>query len=137
MATVLQPLSLDLKGKKILVAEDNIINQLIIKKILEKTGCEIIIVENGNLALEELERQNFDLIIMDCQMPDMDGFETTKTLRVNKENTHSEIPVIALTANVTLSDKTKCLESGMNEFLVKPINKNKLYSVLAFYLKAA
>ena len=131
------PLLLDLKGKKILVAEDNEINQLIIRKILEKTGCEVIIVENGAQVLLELKNQFVDLILMDCQMPGMDGFEATRMLRIDKNNLHYATPIIALTANVTVDDQKKCMESGMDEFLAKPINKSRLFSVLAFYLKAA
>ncbi|MDH5767135.1 MAG: response regulator [Gammaproteobacteria bacterium] len=120
-------------NKHILVTEDDKVNQLLIKHILTKLGCRVTICENGLEALKCLSKEVCDLVLMDCQMPLMDGYETTKRFRNSIEFDHS-IPVIALTANSIRGDREKCLAAGMNDYLSKPINRELLTETMARWL---
>jgi len=113
---------------KILVAEDNLTNQFLIKTILEKHGISTTVASNGIEALKILEKENFDIILMDMRMPQLDGLETTKVIR--KEFKNSTTPIIALTANASENDRKLCLEAGMNEFIVKPFKPNDLIAMI-------
>lgn len=113
---------------QILVAEDNKVNQLLIKKILKKLGYDILIAENGLQAIEYYEDNQIDLIFMDMNMPQMDGIEATKILR---QNYGSAVEIHALTANAFLEDKQACLAAGMNGFLTKPMRIDELSAVIA------
>ncbi len=115
---------------KVLLAEDNKVNQLVAKKILKKWGCEVDCVGTGIEALKAAEKSFYDAILMDCQMPEMDGFEATKKIRKFEEGTGNRIPVIALTANAMKGDREKCLESGMDDFVAKPLKAGLLHQVL-------
>jgi len=110
---------------KVLVAEDVALNQLLIKIILNDFGFQHEIVANGKIAIEKLQTNTYDIILMDLQMPEMNGFETSAYIRNTLKLT---IPIIALTADVTTADVTKCKEFGMNDYISKPINENLLYS---------
>ena len=126
-----------LQRHRILVAEDNYINQLITDGILSKLSAKFEIVENGLLALERLENgsQEFSLILMDCQMPELDGYEATKQIRWGLAGEkYSQIPIIAVTANAMIGDKEKCLDSGMSDYLAKPINYDSLSEMLRKWL---
>ena len=115
----------------ILLVEDNVLNQRLASVILTKRGHRVDIAENGQRALECLRDKNYDLVLMDCQMPVMDGYEATRCLRANKpavRNPH--IPVIAMTANARQSDRDFCLEVGMNDFVAKPINQTQLFEAI-------
>jgi len=115
-------------GKKlnILIAEDNPVNQTLMIRILEKMGFSATVVENGTRAVEAVEKTSFDLILMDVQMPEMDGFEATKAIRRKEKHTGKHIPIIALTAHALKGDRERCLESGMDDYLTKPIRKEAL-----------
>ncbi|MGB1508114.1 MAG: response regulator, partial [Crocinitomicaceae bacterium] len=113
---------------KILVAEDNLTNQFLIKTILEKHGIATTVASNGIEALKILETENFDIILMDMRMPQLDGLETTKVIRNEFKN--STTPIIALTANASENDRKLCLEAGMNEFIVKPFKPNDLIAMI-------
>ncbi|MDO9553409.1 ATP-binding protein [Rhodonellum sp.] len=113
------------KNIKVLVAEDVALNQLLIKTILHGFGFEFDVVDNGEIALQKLQTKSYDIILMDLQMPVMNGFEATKHIR---EILKSNIPIIALTADVTTMDKGKCLEYGMTDYLAKPIHEKILYN---------
>ena len=115
-----------LKGH-VLVAEDNRMNQLVIQEMLVNLGCTLEIVHNGNEALATLRQKNFDLILMDGQMPEMDGYEVSRRIRkgeAGKENL--TIPIVATTANAIKGDIEKCMMSGMNDYVAKPISYEDL-----------
>lgn len=120
---------------KILVAEDNPNNQLLIKIILEKFGLSVVIVENGKIALEKAKEEIFDLIFLDINMPVMDGLEAIKYIRNYEKDINRYTPVVALTANSIKGDKEKYLEEGMDNYLSKPINIDELSKILSLYLK--
>ena len=117
----------------ILVVEDSATNQKIACKILAKLGYRTVVAEDGQQALDilQVQRQEIALILMDCRMPVMDGLQATQAIRAQGD----DIPIVALTANNTEEDRTACLAVGMDEFLAKPINKNKLQEVLAALIK--
>jgi PAS domain S-box-containing protein len=122
---VLAELDTEIKNIKVLVVEDIALNQLLMKTLLDDFGFEREIAENGKIAIEMLESKTYDIILMDLQMPEMNGFEATKYIR-NKMN--SKIPIIALTADVTTVDLEKCKAVGMNDYIAKPIDERLLYS---------
>jgi CheY-like chemotaxis protein len=109
---------------------------MIAQKMLEKVGLTAVVAVNGQDALNVLGMQNFDLILMDCQMPEMDGFEASRIIREqNIVNTHQqEIPIIAMTANVMSGDRERCLEAGMSDYIGKPVQLDVLKQVLAKWL---
>ena len=112
---------------KILLAEDNLVNQMVAKTLLKKVGCEVDVVENGQLAVEAWQHGNYDAIFMDCQMPVMDGYEATEKIR---EQEKQHIPIIALTANAMDGEQENCYSAGMDKFLTKPINVVHLNQIL-------
>lgn len=120
-----------IKNIKILVAEDESLNQLLISTILEKFGFETDIAGNGKIVLEKLRKNKYDIILMDLQMPEMNGFETTYHIRKSKS---PAIPIIALTANVTTTDVERCRAAGMNDYVSKPINNKLLYNTIIKYI---
>lgn len=115
---------------KVLVAEDNLSNQKLITLLVEKMGLEVRVVDNGQKVLDAVRQEKFHIILMDMQMPVMNGFEATRALR--KENITT--PVIALTANAMRGDKEKCLSAGCNDYLAKPVNREKLFEKLSQFL---
>ena len=119
---------------KILVAEDNPNNQLLIKIILQKLGLDVTIVENGQLAVEKYQNEKFDLIFLDINMPVMDGLTALKIIREQEQKTGKHIPIIALTANSISGDRERYLDEGMDNYLSKPFDKDKLIAVLEQYL---
>lgn len=125
----------DGSGVRILLAEDNAINQKVALSILSKLGLEADSVANGIEAVQSLERNNYDIVLMDCQMPEMDGYKATAVIRNpdSKVLNHS-VPIIALTANAMKGDRDLCLQSGMDDFLVKPLRKGDLAMILQKWL---
>ncbi|MGD9731046.1 MAG: CHASE domain-containing protein [Desulfamplus sp.] len=120
---------------KILLAEDNITNQQVTIGILDKLGLKVNIVENGLEAVNALKRAHYDLVIMDIQMPVMDGFEAARRIRSSKsEVLNRKIPIIAMTANAMQGDRDKCLDAGMNDYIAKPINPDDLTLILKRWL---
>ena len=117
------------KVKHVLVAEDNQVNQLVARKILEKLGCTCEIAVNGVECLRLLEEQTFDLVLMDCMMPEMDGLEATRQIRASGAN-YASIPIVAFTANDIADELQKCLDAGMNDYMSKPVNIERLTEVL-------
>ena len=117
----------DSSGKlRILLAEDNLMNQRVIQKMLEREGFDIRIAETGTQAVEAVEKDTFDIVLMDIHMPEMDGYEATRTIRKLEKGSDRHIPIIALTASVMDSDKRACLNAGMDGFIPKPVDKEKL-----------
>ncbi|KAB2836903.1 MAG: response regulator [Candidatus Brocadia sp.] len=116
------------RGFRILVAEDNVVNQKVIVHVLEKKlGYIADIVANGKKAIESLERSDYHLVLMDCQMPEVDGHEATRIIRNEKSSVRNHnIPIIAMTANALKGDREKCLEAGMNDYVTKPVNMQML-----------
>lgn len=125
-----------LTGLRVLVAEDNYVNQKVIRRQLERWGVQVEIAENGNEVLEWLSRAPFDLVLMDCQMPEMDGYEATRRIRAYEAPRGLHIPIIALTANALEGDREKCLECGMDDYLSKPIDPTLLWDKLVQWGKA-
>lgn len=114
---------------RILVAEDNVVNQKIVLKLLGKLGHSADAVANGLEAVQASQRMAYDVILMDCQMPDMDGYQATAEIR-KLESKEGHIPIIALTANAMAGDREKCLDAGMDDFLTKPIQPKLLTETL-------
>jgi len=115
---------------KILLAEDNAVNQFLAVRLLEKRGHAVVVAETGKAALEALEKQTFDLVLMDVQMPEMDGFEATAAIRELEKKSGKHIPIIAMTANAMAGDKQRCLASGMDAYLTKPLNVGDLFAAI-------
>lgn len=120
------------RGGKILLAEDNVINQEVISQLLETAGMIIEVAENGRRAVEMFREGNYDLIFMDIQMPVMDGLEATRAIR--SQNGGEKIPILALTANAFEEDRRKCLDAGMNDHLVKPVDMEVLFASLVKWI---
>jgi signal transduction histidine kinase/DNA-binding response OmpR family regulator len=114
---------------RILLAEDNFVNQRLASRILEKHGHSVITAANGRQALERLATERFDLVLMDVQMPEMDGFEATASIRKMEEATGTHLPIIAMTAHAMQGDKERCLAAGMDGYLSKPLNVKELLVV--------
>ena len=121
-----------IKNLRVLVAEDVPLNQLLIKMILSDFGFEHDVVNNGKIAIEQLQTHTYDIILMDMQMPEMNGFEATEYIRKTMK---SNIPIIALTADVTTVDVAKCQEFGMDAYISKPIDENELYNKIVALVK--
>lgn len=121
---------------RVLLVEDNPINQKIALLMLEKIGCNVDVAANGIEALKALQLFSYDVIFMDCQMPEMDGYEATRRIR-KLPRPISEIPIIALTANAFKEDQAKCIDAGMNDFVTKPVESSTLEGKLNRYLKPA
>ena len=116
----------------VLLVEDNMVNQMVAEGLLEAMGYQVTIASDGKEALNCLENQTFDAVLMDCQMPVMDGFEATRQWRqFEKVNGLSRLPIIALTANAVKGDRERCIESGMDEYVTKPIDTAHLTAILA------
>ena len=125
-------LDAELKNIKVLVVEDIALNQLLMKTLLDDFGFERDIAANGKIAIEKLQTKSYDVILMDLQMPEMNGFEATEYIR---NEMHSKIPIIALTADVTTVDLAKCKAVGMNDYIAKPVDERLLYSKIISIVK--
>ncbi|WP_298188247.1 response regulator [uncultured Pseudomonas sp.] len=120
---------------RVLLVEDNPVNQLVAKGMLGKLGCEVLLANHGAEALSLLETQAVELILMDCNMPVMDGYETTRRIRQKTE--FAELPIIALTANALSDERERCRAAGMDDYLAKPFRKDELAALLDQWLSAA
>jgi CheY-like chemotaxis protein len=112
----------------ILLAEDNRVNQFLTVRLLEKEGHRVEVVVNGHAALAALDADNFDLALMDLQMPEMDGFETTAIIRERERASGRHLPIIALTANAMVGDAERCFEAGMDGYVSKPVDVRRLFA---------
>jgi len=121
------------KSGRILVVEDNVVNQKIVLGMLRSLGFQADLAVNGAEALVVVGAQEFDLVFMDCQMPEVDGYEATRRIRV-LENDQRHLPIVAMTANAMEGDEERCFEAGMDEFLPKPVRIQALNAVLRKWL---
>ncbi|MFA7240354.1 MAG: response regulator [Sulfuricellaceae bacterium] len=122
-----------IRGARILLVEDNEINQQVAREFLERTGMVVTVAENGAEALSMLQHETFDIVLMDLQMPVMDGLEATR--RIRREERFRDLPIIAMTAAVMARDREDCLQAGMNDHVAKPILPNELRETLLKYIK--
>ncbi|MCX6236299.1 MAG: ATP-binding protein [Bacteroidia bacterium] len=127
-----EELDTEIKNIKVLVAEDIPLNQLLMKTLLDDFGFERDIAANGKIAIEKLQTKSYDIILMDLQMPEMNGFEATEYIR---NTMNSKIPIIALTADVTTVDLAKCRAVGMNDYIAKPVDERLLYNKIVGLVK--
>ncbi len=120
-----------ISGLKILLAEDNLFNQKLAVKVLEKFGLSVDVAGDGRETVEALQKASYDLVLMDVQMPEMDGYEATRAIRCSDSQVlNPNIPIVAMTANASRQDRENCLNAGMNDFISKPISSEKLLSII-------
>jgi two-component system, sensor histidine kinase and response regulator len=124
----------DRQRRRILLAEDNLVNQKLASSLLEKRGFHVTIAGDGRLALQELEKGSFDLVLMDVQMPSMDGFEATAAIREREKSAGGHIPIIAMTAHALKEDEQRCLAAGMDSYLSKPIRTTELFTTIERFI---
>jgi len=120
---------------RVLVVEDHAVNRLLATRMLKKFGCEVAIAENGRIACERTEQESYDLVFMDCQMPEMDGFEATRTIRSREIKTGRRLPIVALTANAMREDRERCLDAGMDDYIPKPYSASDFERTLSRWCK--
>jgi len=119
---------------RILVAEDNPVNQAVARRLLQKRGHIVTTVDNGREALAALEKGAFDLILMDVQMPEMDGLEATAAIRNREQGTGVHVPIVAMTAHAMKGDEEQCLAAGMDGYITKPIRSEELFATIDRYM---
>jgi CheY-like chemotaxis protein len=118
------------KKLHVLLAEDNAVNQKVASRFLEKEGHHVTLASDGRQALAALDRENFDVVLMDVQMPEMDGFEATAIIRAGERDTGKRLPIIAMTAHAMKGDRERCLAAGMDSYIAKPITASELIELL-------
>jgi CheY-like chemotaxis protein len=123
-----------LDGALCLLAEDNEINQMVAAELLQQSGAVCEIAADGKQAMERALSKKFDFILMDCQMPEMDGFTATQNIREIEKKTGKHIPILALTANAMIQDQERCLQSGMDDYITKPVKRKTLEIALNKWL---
>ena len=121
---------------KVLVAEDNHVNQAIARRLLEKLGATVVVVDDGRQAVERVSRERFDVVFMDCQMPETDGFEATRLIREREQREGGHVPIIALTASVMAEERAQAFSAGMDDHLAKPVSAKRLSSAIERWTKA-
>ena len=124
------------KKLRVLLVEDNSVNQKLAARLLEKRGHHVTVTANGLEALGALDRENFDVVFMDVQMPEMDGIAATAAIRLREHGTNSHLPIIAMTAHAMQGDRERCLAAGMDDYISKPINSSELSELLERFLAA-
>lgn len=125
----------DMLSGRVLVVEDDPLNQHLVRRMLEKHGLKITVVETGEAAVEAALNGNWDAVLMDCLLPGMDGFQATRAIRAGLNG--RPLPIVALTANVQPEDRADCIAAGMTDFLPKPVRRADLYVCLKKWLPAA
>ena len=114
----------------LLLVEDNVVNQKVAMRMLERAGHAVTIANNGKEALELVARKKFDLVLMDCQMPEMDGMTATREIRMKEQDQGSHLPIIAMTAHALEGDREKCIAAGMDDYVSKPIQMKLLLTLI-------
>jgi CheY-like chemotaxis protein/HPt (histidine-containing phosphotransfer) domain-containing protein len=132
---VLQLHELKTAGARILLAEDNPVNREVAVCMLEQLGCQVVAVEHGRDAVAETECVQFDMVLMDCQMPEMDGLSATKAIRDGERRTRWHVPIVALTAHATEGDRERCLASGMDDYMTKPFTQGELGNMIQKWVR--
>jgi signal transduction histidine kinase/CheY-like chemotaxis protein len=122
-------------GRRVLIAEDNVVNQRVATRFVEKLGCHVDVVTNGYEAVAASGERRYDLILMDCQMPEMDGFAATAAIR-QQQGDGPRVPIVALTANAMAGDRERCLEAGMDDYLAKPVTAADVTAICRRWLPA-
>src|SRR5262249_35445570 len=115
------------RSRRVLLAEDGLVNQQVARQLLEARGHQVVAVNNGREAVRALAHDSFDLVLMDVQMPEMDGFQATEAIRHKEQATGEHIPIVAMTAHAMKGDREHCLKAGMDDYLSKPIQSKDLY----------
>ncbi|MGH7225115.1 MAG: response regulator, partial [Gemmataceae bacterium] len=118
------------RALRVLLAEDNPVNQTLAVRLLEKQGHSIVVAGNGREALDAIERQPFDMVLMDVQMPEMDGFETTVAIRARERGSGQHLPILAMTAYAMKGDRDRCLDAGMDGYVSKPVQPRELWEAI-------
>jgi len=118
------------RGLRVLLAEDNAVNQKLVVRLLEKRGQRVTVANNGMEVLDALARERFDLVLMDVQMPEIGGFEATAAIRLREQTTGGHLPIVAMTAHAMKGDRERCLEAGMDAYVAKPIQAEQLFEVI-------
>jgi len=122
---------------RVLLVEDNAVNRMVAVSMLQRLGIDSALAGNGREAIEAITRERFDLVLMDCQMPEMDGFEATRAIRAGESTHGGHVPIVALTANATVEDRTRCIDAGMDDYLSKPFTMDQLAHALERWLASA
>jgi CheY-like chemotaxis protein len=120
----------EFNGTHVLVAEDNAVNQMVTRRLLKARGFRVLLASNGLEAVEALQRENVDLILMDVQMPVMDGFEATARIRASEQGIGRHTPILALTAHAMRGDRERCLKAGMDGYVSKPVDIDSLLAAI-------
>jgi CheY-like chemotaxis protein len=118
-------------SRRVLLVEDVVVNQMLATRILEKAGHMVTVASDGQQALTALEKGNFDVVLMDVQMPDMDGFEATRRVREREAQSGGHVPIVAMTAFAMSGDREKCIDAGMDGYLAKPIRSSELLAAIS------
>lgn len=119
----------------ILLADDDLLAQELTAEMLETIGCKVSVFDNGRQLLERLDQLTYDAILLDCEMPEIDGFQTTMEIRRREDESKKRVPIIAITANAFIGYKEKCLSAGMDDYISKPFQHEQLKAVLQRWLQ--
>jgi CheY-like chemotaxis protein len=115
---------------RVLLAEDNAVNQTLAVRLLERRGYSVVVAGNGREAVEAFEKDRFDVVLMDIQMPEMDGFEATAAIRAKEKLTGRHVPIIAMTAHALIGDQERCIAAGMDGYISKPIRTSEMFATI-------
>lgn len=124
----------ELNRRLILLAEDHPLNQKVAMLLLQRMGFDFHVVSNGQQAVDAAKHNDYDAVLMDCHMPEMDGFEATRQIRKNEEGTGRHVPIIAVTALAMAGDRERCLAAGMDDYITKPIDRDALHNKLVYWM---